>query len=295
MGEQELADAYLWNRFLGRDEPPTLTLFPPLEVPLHWRKPRRVFVGSMSDLFHLDVPEDFIGRAFAVMALASQHSFQILTKRPQRMAAVLGAVRPYPATCSFSEGFSAEWQRQTMDGISYRWPLPNVWLGTSVEDQRYADLRIPHLLATPAALRFLSVEPLLGPVDLRPWLRRINGESRAESVHDWSTERIDWVIVGGESGPGARPMHPDWVRAVRDECQRWGVPFLFKQWGEWAPVDPEPRTGNGTIARPDGTFRWRLGVPPTDGEIAMVRVGKKAAGRELDGRTWDEYPDGGGQ
>jgi protein gp37 len=131
------------------------------------------------------------------------------------------------------------------------WPLPNVWLGVSVEDQKWADIRIPALQATPAAVRFLSCEPLLGPIDLDPW---------QSGGPPWSG--IHWVIVGGESGSGARPMHPAWPRSLRDQCVEAGVPFLFKQWGAWAPHDSR----------------------------SMRRVGKKTAGRELDGRTWDQYP-----
>lgn len=180
-----------------------------LEQPLRWRDSRMVFVDSMSDLFHPAVPQEFIERVFSVMDEAQRHTFQILTKRPQRMAGLLRSDNnTWPV-----------------------WPLPNVWLGVSVEDQRYADLRISHLLATPAAVRFLSIEPLLSPVDITPWI---------ETGHDRGG--IDWVIVGGESGPGARPMRPDWVRALRDQCDTAGVPFFFKQAGavlgrEWGCSD----------------------------------------------------------
>lgn len=249
-----------------------------LETPLRWRKPRRVFVDSMSDLFHPAVPEAFIARVFAVMALTPQHTYQVLTKRPQRMAELLSSgwsnhgVRSFE---SLAEHHVGDWNSD----YEVHWPLKNVWLGVSVENQRYADLRIPHLLATPAAVRFLSCEPLLGPVDLRgmaapAWTRGMVGRI------------ADWCIVGGESGPGARPMHPQWARDLRDQCTAAGVPFFFKQWGEWVPEghsaygfgrsEPEP------VERiPEG---WGTYVP-------MQRVGKKAAGRELDGRTWDEMPE----
>ncbi|GIU97421.1 MAG: hypothetical protein KatS3mg013_1224 [Actinomycetota bacterium] len=181
-----------------------------MEEPLSWRRPRLVFVNSMSDLFHPSVPLEAIQRIFLVMEKAEAHTFQVLTKRPGRMASVLSRIRPEP--------------------------LPNVWLGTSVENQRWADVRIPALLRTPAQVRFLSCEPLLAALDLRRWL-----------------PRIDWVIVGGESGPRARPMDPAWVRSLRDQCLALGVPFFFKQWGGRTP---------------------------------------KAGGRRLDGRTWDEMPTG---
>lgn len=197
-----------------------------LDLPLRWRKPRRVFVNSVSDLFHPEVPLDFILDVWATMAAAPKHTFQILTKRPQRMAQVVG---------------SMEWD-----------PLPNVWLGTSVENQRYADLRIPHLLATPAAVRFLSVEPLLGPVSLRDEWLRPNHASIASEPSVRSRDIVGWCIVGGESGIGARPVEADWVRTLRDECVTAAVPFFFKQWGGRTP---------------------------------------KANGRELDGRVWDEYPE----
>jgi protein gp37 len=176
-----------------------------LSKPLKWRKPRRVFVNSMSDLFHDDVPDAYIAEVFSVMARAPQHTFQVLTKRHGRMRSLLnrGSFRDNLAT----------WCRP--------WPLPNVWLGVSVEDQKWADVRVPALLDTPAAVRFLSCEPLLGPVWLKAfWLQPT-----------FPGPRINWVIVGGESGPGARPMHADWARSLRDRCVAAGVPFFFKQTG----------------------------------------------------------------
>jgi protein gp37 len=177
-----------------------------LNVPLRWRRPRVIFVNSMSDLFHPRVPPAFIGRVFAVMAEAAQHTFQILTKRPERMARVVREVQPDP--------------------------LPNVWLGTSIELDRFTR-RADALRETPAAVRFLSLEPLLGPL---PSL---------------DLTGIDWVIVGGESGPRHRVVDLDWVRELRDRCVAAGAPFFFKQVGGRTP---------------------------------------KAGGRHLDGRTWDEMP-----
>jgi protein gp37 len=177
-----------------------------LDVPLRWRKPQFIFVNSMSDLFHEDVPVDYIQQVFDVMRQAEWHTFQVLTKRSERLAE-LDAVLDWPE---------------------------NVWMGVSVESRKYVD-RINHLRCTGAATKFLSLEPLLGPLT------------------DLNLSGIDWVIVGGESGPGARPMEKTWVRAIRAQCHRAKVPFFFKQWGG---------------------------------------VNKKRAGRELDGRTWDQMPSG---
>lgn len=209
-----------------------------LQAPLRWRKPRRVFVNSMADLFHVDVPDAFVGEVFEVMDAAYTHAFQVLTKRPERMRRFVP--RWYETT----------FHRGICDGSRDNDALPNVWLGVSIESADYA-WRADMLRETPAAVRFLSLEPLLGHIP-------------AVILRD-----MDWVIVGGESGPGARPMNPQWARDVRDDCQAMGIPFFFKQWGEWAP-------------------RSMTGTPGTN--MAMERVGKKAAGRELDGRTWDEFP-----
>jgi len=191
--------------------------------PLRWRKPRRIFVNSMSDLFHQDVPDEWIDRVFAVMALAPQHTFQVLTKRPERMGAWFAT-----GLDTREEDVATAMRRIDINsGFFTDWPLPNVWLGTSVEDQPTADARIPHLLAAPAAVRFVSAEPLLGPVDLTVYMF---GAHQTEET-DWIARRLDWLIVGGESGPGARPMHPDWARSLRDQCAAASVPFFFKQWG----------------------------------------------------------------
>ncbi len=175
-----------------------------VELPLKWREPRMIFVNSMSDMFHRDIPVEFIQRCFETMRTAKQHTFQILTKRPERVVE-LAADLPWPS---------------------------NIWMGTSVESADYTG-RIHELQKVPAKVRFLSVEPLLGPISQLP----VRG--------------IGWVIVGGESGPGARAMEADWVRQIRDRCIRYGVPFFFKQWGG---------------------------------------VQKSRTGRILDGRTWDEFP-----
>ncbi|WP_256846865.1 phage Gp37/Gp68 family protein [Paenibacillus sp. Pae108] len=273
-----------------------VTLVPDkLLEPLKWRNPQRVFVNSMSDLFHDAVPFDFIRSVFAVMAEANWHTFQLLTKRPERMKKVIEQL------CWRFEGL-------VFNGTKVTWPLPNVWLGVSVENQKAADERISLLLQTPAAVRFLSCEPLLGPVDLnavpRPdnayFMQRgergcITDPNEPDDYVYWhKRDLINWVIVGGESGPGARPMHPDWVRSLRDQCQAAGVPFFFKQWGEWMPVPdgtPLPRNiDNAGWFTAEGVAPHEMGAV-YNGEEMLHRVGKKAAGRLLDGRTWDEFPE----
>jgi len=174
-------------------------------MPLKWKKPRLIFVNSMSDLFHPNVPDEFIAQCFEVMRQAEQHTFQVLTKRPERVVELAGDL-PWPS---------------------------NVWLGTSVENAEWI-WRANRLREVPSRIRFLSVEPLLGPIGRLP-LRGIH-----------------WVIVGGESGPSARPMRKQWVMTIRDRCMKYGVPFFFKQWGG---------------------------------------VHKSQNGRMLDGRTWDEMPE----
>lgn len=278
-----------------------------LELPLKWRKPKRIFVNSMSDLFHDQVPDAYIARVWAVMELAEQHTFQVLTKRHARMRSLLNSV-------VFGSMVSAAVRRMLDAGVPFpaswdpeghrpEWPLPNVWLGVSTENQQWADIRIPALLDTPAAVRFISAEPLLGPVDLLgdaenpgPAIVRTGVQTRPHTAdgpaeYDYDDQvGIDWVIVGGESGHGSRPMHPDWARSLRDQCQAAGVAFLFKQHGEWAPIEPDAITAKPTVflgLDGKGTYyadRYR------DGVATLARVGKKASGRELDGRTWDQYP-----
>lgn len=277
-----------------------------LATPLHWRKPRRVFVDSMSDLFHPDVPAEFIGSVWATMARAHQHTFQVLTKRPQRMASVLDAWVE-EGERGGSAGGGPIWRDHHLRWNESRaWPLPNAWLGTSIESDQYA-WRADHLRATPAAVRFLSLEPLLGPL---PSLdlgcscghgRRQHypfgdcgwcGAEEDDSPVCRSYDGIDWVIVGGESGPGARPMHPDWVRDIRDRCVAAGVPFFFKQLGAWTWSD-----GRLPPTEPD-LYLHTDGRTATEGEAladggdwqGMWHVGKKAAGRQLDGETWGEMP-----
>jgi protein gp37 len=232
-----------------------------LNEPRYWKKPRRIFVNSMSDLFHEQVPDEFIYSVFQVMTSTPWHTYQVLTKRPERM------------------------QRLVSESA------PNIWLGVSVEDQRAADERIPILLQTPAAVRFLSCEPLLGPIDLAE-------AGNNACVEWWENRGIDWVIVGGESGPGARPMHPDWARSLRDQCLGQAQ-FFFKQWGEWigdSQIQRDnpmqwPRFGKVHFGGLNVRGEWHEGEYSQPMGECMYRVGKFSAGRLLDGRTWDEMPD----
>lgn len=241
-----------------------------LDAPLHWRAPRRIFVNSMSDLFHEDVPPLFIGSVLGIAAACERHTFQVLTKRPQRMLEVL-------ASSEFLAAFEESADMYT-DSTHIAWPVDNVWLGVSVEDQATADERIPLLLQTPAAVRFISAEPLLESIHIGMYLTRDHLFALLPGFKD-PLPGLHWVIAGGESGPNARPSHPDWFRSLRNHCAAAGVPFFFKQWGEWAPDD-----GKGGL----DTFT-RRGRSSIDG-LELYRYGKKAAGRTLDGRIHDEYP-----
>jgi protein gp37 len=261
-----------------------------LTDPLHWREPRKIFVNSEGDLFHESIPDEWIDRVFAVMALCPQHTFQLLTKRAERMRDYISMLddrfHGNPDLMGRTLGQAAvdltddPCAAHAIDDMT--WPLPNVWLGVSCERQQEADERIPLLLQTPAAIRFISAEPLLGPIDLRNLrdgtfnaLDGIDFEAIGDirDVGDLSkTQRpatLNWVIVGGESGPNARPMRPQWAREFRDKCQAAGVSFFFKQWGEWAPRWPGDRS---------------------EGQI-MERVGKKADGRLLDGSEHNGFPE----
>lgn len=270
-----------------------------LMIPLKKKKPTKYFVNSLSDLFHDNVPFQVIDMAFAVMAIAMQHTFQILTKRPKRMleyfsrpdlqdciASVIADLGQHP---NLYDTAAVASQSLFEDGL----PLLNVHIGVSCEDQKTADERIPLLLQVPAAVRFLSCEPLLGPIDLKlfegaviEWKLKQLAEGKGPS------RAIDWVIVGGESGPHARPMHPDWARSLRDQCQAAGVAFHFKQYGEWLPVDqPWKQDDPKRLAKNERWHNLEGGQGFHGDEVwRMRKVGKKAAGRLLDGRTWDEFP-----
>lgn len=366
--------------------------------PLDWTKPRRIFVCAHGDLFHESVPDEWICVVFAIMASAPQHTFQVLTKRSQRARLWFERMRDRAT----AEGYLHECLKGRMGYDHPRrpavnltaWPLPNVWLGVSVEDQAAADARIPDLLLTPAAARWISAEPLLGPLDLKGWgeaspspvpldapstwadyawpewvphqqreqiesfwaesygrgprawiadnikqrtpatgatvgvrlrgnesmvdivpARSPEADARGRYIHRWNNigvvllddgrllyagvsagpgwlakwlqsdrtyaRRLHWVVVGGESGPGARPMNPNWARDLRDQCSAAGVPFLFKQWGQWAPIVGAHHFSDQD-AENVGYGGW---------QAAMQRVGKKRAGRTLDGVEHNGFPE----
>jgi len=321
-----------------------------LGVPLQWKKPARIFVNSMSDLFHESIPEKFIAEVFGVMAvcgarepgdperggqfggkyskkrgwhnLKGPHTFQVLTKRPERMHSLLTSSRFREAVASAAY----RWAHNQRDAgylahqIGQReeyarcyppgrmWPLSNVWLGVSVEDQATADERIPLLLQTPAAVRWISAEPLLGPIDFEA-LPCGDALHTCEGCRDTGVDdgtpctlcaglgRLHWVVTGGESGPKARPSHPDWFRSLRDQCAAAAVPFLFKQHGAWVQCDTEVHAderGHEVYPREESL----LDTLPPDRKYTVIeahgaefmKLGKKTAGRTLDGRTHEEYP-----
>jgi protein gp37 len=293
-----------------------------LVKPLSWRRPRMIFVCAHGDLFHEAVPDEWIDRVFAVMALCPQHTFQVLTKRPERMRAYMtsSAGRIADAAIALRRARGDNGPVVPLPHIrpgAQWWPLPNVWLGVSAEDQARADERIPLLLDTPAAVRFVSLEPLLGPIDLTAlnakfdvddsdeddwrfdalagghWFRDDLGHNVTGDGPDLAT--LDQVIVGGESGSDARPMHPAWVRSLRDQCAGAGTAFFFKQWGEWTCDDliDAPSREEGWLS-PDGTLLREM-EHVMDSRCAkpcrpVWRVGKKAAGRLLDGVEHNGMP-----
>ncbi|RWM02130.1 MAG: phage Gp37/Gp68 family protein [Mesorhizobium sp.] len=264
-----------------------------LTQPLRWKEPRRIFVDSMGDLFHEDVPDEWIDKTFAVMAVTPHHTYQPLTKRADRARRYLSDPATKRRIYDIASSLVIERQIEVVliaPGTDERqapfgprvyldqWPLPNVWLGVSSERQQEADERVPELLATPAAIRFVSAEPLLGPINFGALQASI-------PTNAWLTwlDGLDWIIVGGESGPNARPMHPAWARSIRDQCQAAGVPFFFKQWGEHRPLTrAEHNQACGATL---------IGNDPYDREAHVLRVGKKVAGRLLDGAEHNGMPE----
>jgi protein gp37 len=260
----------------------------------------------MSDLFHEGIPDDWIDRVFAVMALAPHHTFQVLTKRSARMRAYLERLTmnrlrdaviagDWPLTKHEADAWldpiASEEHRALYRARLALLPLRNVWLGVSAEDQERADERIPDLLTTPAAVRFISAEPLLGAIDLAS-LRLHTVQPGLPPQHRYSaltggtwdepTGLLNWVICGGESGKGARPMHPDWARSLRDQCRAAGVPFFFKQWGAWHPADY-------VSSEEAESLELQNRYEHVEGQ-GFVLTGKKHAGRILDGREWSDMP-----
>ncbi|MDF2603480.1 DUF5131 family protein [Sphingomonas sp.] len=348
---------------------------PWLTQPLEWTKPRDIFVCAHGDLFHEAVSDAMLDRVFAVIALCAvvgrRHRFQVLTKRSGRMRHYVNSLAARAQNIAVHAADLTADAYRSMPAIVEmleRGPLPNVWLGVSTEDQRRADERIPDLLATPAAMRWISAEPLLGSINLEPWLApektcqgcddgegygnrcssdRVSRDEQCPwkravqivtehgpfaadgepSAVTCAVRTLDWVVVGGESGRGARPMHPAWARALRDQCAAADVPFLFKQWGEWAPVcaigldDLDEQLYHPAPARdPEAIRRCKVGqlvmqasgrVFPVDqrsgirgedpakgdfaflagtGAMTFLAVGKRRAGRLLDGVQHDGAP-----
>lgn len=244
-----------------------------LSKPNSWKNPCNVFVNSMSDLFHKDVPFEFIGSVFTTMRLIKRHTYQILTKRPE---IAIEFFKWYEQECYFP--------------MSYQ-PLNNIWIGVSCEDQQTANERIPLLLQVPAAIKFLSCEPLLGPIDLTSidhpnieydYLNSLTGEVHVNTTgrKDYFPYHINWVIVGGESGRKARPMHPDWVHSLRDQCQVEKIPFFFKQWGEWLH-----ESQGADIYGTKGTILIDI-----QNQIKYKKVGKANSGNHLDGKQYLNFP-----
>lgn len=241
----------------------------------------RVFPNSYSDVFDPEWPIEVLAELFDVIRICPWLDFLLLTKRPELWLERLDETSMFNGLrgdSGDSWDVTAGWGNRWANGT----PPHNVWIGASIENQKAADERIPHLLRIPAKVRFLSCEPLLGPVDLSEWIyvdMDVVPGKNGEGIELYIGKQIHQVILGGESGPNARPMHPDWPRSLRDQCQAAEVPFFFKQWGEWLPMD---QTGERSC---DDKITTDENKPPFE----WSRVGKKAAGRLLDGREWNEF------
>lgn len=286
---------------------PTKVTFHPdkLEKPLHMRKPKKIFVNSMYDLFHEDISFEEIADIFRVMAQANWHTFQILTKRPERMLEFFNSVKRSKEGFLTHNGDSpyAYGGKGQLCGYT-EWPLPNVWLGVTAENQEMADKRIPILLQTPAAVRFVSVEPMLGPVDLtdlpvpesvddRVICHRMNALTSMDDDHFYNIHpKLDWVICGGETSRKARPCHPAWVRSLRDQCEQYGTPYFFKGWGEWTEDAEGNRYGHPGAPRAQYVDINTGSIPLGNrADMAIMwKLGKKASGRLLDGVEHSEFP-----
>ena len=320
-----------------------------LDKPLRWREPTTVSVG---EIFHPDVPFEFLDKTFAVIAMADQHTFEILTRHPERMREYIESRRQqleedffecelgkrvnqvsrwlgHPIWMNARLSLTSTTGRYVPPGEEHLmspenpigFPTPNAWLGVRVEDQATANERLPHLLATPAAIRYARCEPLAGPIDLTRldlgvqttrgygprriyWDALTGWEEQCKPDQTLDHEEygrlantnpqrtLHWVTTGGSTSPDARPLHPDWVRALRDHCLQAGVPFTFRGWGAWAPSEMDDATH--WIA-PDGTSgAWEDGEPNAP-RVANVRPARSATTRTLDGREWDEKPDSPGR
>jgi protein gp37 len=255
---------YRWNS-------KTYLVEPALEKPIKRKKPTMYFVCSMGDLFHESVPFEWIDIIFSIMSDCDQHTYQLLTKRPQRVL----------------DFISWKWNKiEENIGMGIPWfPKDNIWIGVSAENQEMANKRIPVLLKIPAKVHFVSVEPMLGSIDLTKIIPEQCKTITMDVLYGYAVNKnksfrdglasIDWVICGGESGHNARPMHPDWVRILRDQCKDANVPFFFKNWGEWYPDKK-------------AIFKNKQSV--IFGNTVIHKIGKKASGSLLDGKEYKEYP-----
>jgi protein gp37 len=272
-----------------------------LAEPLRWKRPRKIFVCSQTDLFGGWVPDEMIDAVFAVMALCPQHTFQVLTKQADRM------LRWFDVVFDNREHAVAQQManiRPQECALIPDWPLPNVWLGVSTENQSEAEHRIDKLMLTPAAIRFISYEPALGPLDIRNWLQpssSLPGKHVRLSPGHWIVDKdgahlfwrgLDWVIAGGESGREARPSHPDWFRSVLYQCAAVGVPYFFKQWGAYGYATLEPDTtfaGGLAFQSPRGGRASVERGLRLDEKTVAVRM-KKQPAPLLDGNLYQEFP-----
>lgn len=301
-----------------------------LGQPLRWKRPRKIFVCAHGDLFAENVPDEWIERVVAVAIAAwllNGHISQILTKRPARMRDTFKRRVFWEAVnLRIADLVRGHYDPLTIDDYGPEHPCDGLWLGTSAEDQASANQRVPALLETPAAVRFVSAEPLLGPIDFRAiqpadkyhQVDALNGTFGFSRPHIAYSPRIHWIIAGGESGPGARPMHPAWAREIRDACKAAGTAFFFKQWGSWAPVSEMSDQAIDACYRPahptrpestrhclvanmvmhqDGArFRdsaiYQSGAYAAGtGAMRLMHIGKRRAGRHLDGLEHSEMPE----
>lgn len=282
-----------------------------LEQPLHWKKPQRIFVGNMGDLFHEDVAGGWLDAIFTFMALCPQHTFMLLTKRPERMAKYINRFRKgedwadhladwadyllgQEAECAVANSIN----EQLHEPFNVGWPMRNLWLGTTIWDQPSADRNLSDLFDTPAAHYFVSYEPARGPVDFTRVRTPAGVTFDALADHaDSEGPALNWGVFGGETGANARPSHPDWFRSARDQFLAAGVPFMFKQWGEWGDMPWRVFAEKCGAITPDGqTYSPDAaafnGEELPEGSSLRCRVGSRRAGRVLDGRTWEEVPNG---
>lgn len=278
-----------WNREADKayeEWKATLTMNPPPRRP-------RVFCASLADWLDDEVPIEWLADLLLLIYNCPNLDWLLLSKRPENFFSRLEAVSNWVLKFG-GVGDNADssvrfyiWLEAWRSAVGFP---SNVWIGTSVGTQKSADLRIPELLKIPARIRFLSCEPLLGPVEFSNVTKRVDC---VKVLGNMAFDGIHWLIAGGESGKGARPMHPDWARRMRDQCRAAGVPFFFKQWGEWAPAEERGDTVSVTLAQPGGgpNPEWHeFGHTEFKPRQLMARVGKKAAGALLDGREHKEFP-----